>query len=73
MARTGAAGMGVLRLQLAPAHPDGNVGGPVGATAAMVAVERLPFKNVCGSRLPSTTAARITTSDQRQRSDITPE
>jgi hypothetical protein len=78
--REGVGATGVLLPQLAPEQPDGNVGGPAGEMATMLAGEMatmlagawLPLRSACGMKPPSTTAARTTRSDQRQRRDITP-
>src|ERR1017187_5034626 len=70
MVRTGVGATGALLLQLVPAHPEGNVGGPWRAMAVWLDTAWAPVRSDCGMKPPSTMAATTTTNDQRQRSDM---
>jgi len=72
MVREGVGAPGELLLQLAPEQPEGNVGGPVRDATVMLAGAWVPVRSAWGMKPPSTMAARTSTRDQRQRTDMVP-
>ena len=72
MVKEGEGAPGELLVQLAPEQPEGNVGGPVRDATAMLAGVWVPVSSAWGMNPPSTIAARTTTRDQRQRTDMRP-
>jgi hypothetical protein len=70
MVRLGVGAPGEPLLQLTPVQPDGAVGVPSVASAVGLTGKKGLLRSACGMKPPSTTAARTTTRDKRQRTDI---